>query len=144
MKVQYEVKNDLIHEDDKIKKAKYESYVELNTAANENHLLFENVFSAISELIDIDYILDLIVENDILKLNLLNDAKKRKEMYNLVKDYQLFAKINEIRAKLLRFCRMFNICMYSSQEQKLVERVKHLFYSRKSHTSITSSAICTR
>lgn len=125
MKVEYEVKNDLIHDDDILKKRKYEKLVDLNTSANENHLLFENIFSAISELIDIDYILDLIVENDILKLNLLSkDDKRRTEMYNLVQDYQLFSKINEIRANLLQFCRVFNMCMYNSRDQKLVERVK--------------------
>ena len=97
MKVDYEVKNDLIHDDDVIKKTKYSKLIDLNTASNENYLLFENIFSAISELIDIDHILDLIVETNILKLNLLSkDDKRRTEMYNLVKDYQLFSKINEL------------------------------------------------
>lgn len=103
--------------------------MDLNTAANENHLLFENIFSAISELIDIDYILDLIVENDILKLNILgNENRKRVDMYNLVEDYQLYTKINEIRQNLLKFCRMFNMCMYNTKDAKLVERVNYLFY----------------
>ncbi len=120
------MKNDLIHDDDKIKKAKYESFVDLNTASNENHLLFENVFTAISELIDIDYLLDLVVENDILKLNLLlKDDRSRKEKYNQIQQYELFNKINEIRSNLLRFCRMFNICMYSTKEPKLLEKVQN-------------------
>ena len=127
MKVDYEVKNDLIHDDDVIKKTKYSKLIDLNTASNENYLLFENIFSAISELIDIDHILDLIVETNILKLNLLSkDDKRRTEMYNLVKDYQLFSKINEIRANLLRFCREFNLCIYSSRDQKLVDRVSFI------------------
>jgi hypothetical protein len=118
------VKNDLIHNDDKIKKAKYESFVDLNTASNDNHLLFGNIFTAISELIDIDHLLDLIIENDILKLNLiLKDEKSRNEMYSQIQQYELFTKINEIRANLLRFCRMFNICMYSTKEPKLLEKV---------------------
>ncbi len=117
----------MINKDDPLKLKKYESILQLNTQPNENLLLYENLFTAVSELIDIDFILDKIVEKDIQSLKYQRKLKnKNNNNPEKSEEYQLYTSINEMRMKLLRFCRNFNICVYNSKDPKLTERVFHI------------------
>lgn len=117
LKVDYEIENDLIHHDEKIKKTKYQEKLnmEMNFSSKYGHgpsqIKRHSAFTDVSSLINVNKIF----------LEILHEKKKN----YITQDYK---NLLEIKKNIIKFCSQFNIFLYNTYNEETVDQEIGFFF----------------